>query len=205
MIINAEGLGKKYAREWIFKNFSCEFKSGHKYAITGRNGSGKSTLLKVLASAIQASEGNLNYFDSQGKEIAPEAIFRQLTYMAPYMEVIEEFTLQEFLTFYINFKSINLSIAELIEKLRFTTAKNKLIRNFSSGMKQRLQLGLALFSDAEIVFLDEPTSNLDKPTTAWYLETVLQTIQNRILIISSNQESEYSFCDEIISIDCYKY
>lgn len=205
MNIIAEGLGKKFGREWIFRDFSYQFQTGKKYAITGRNGSGKSTLLKTLASAIPISVGQINYSTINGEEIAPEQIFRYLTYTAPYMELIEEFTLKELVSFYIKFKPLTLSIQDFILKLDFKSAENKAIHNFSSGMKQRLQLGLALFSKSEIVCLDEPTSNLDQTTSDWYVATVQEAIENRLLIISSNQKSEYNFCDEVISMDKYKY
>ena len=203
--IQAEGLGKKFGREWIFKDFDYKFISGKKYAITGRNGSGKSTLLKVLASAVPASKGKVQYSTNTKDQLPVEGIFKHLTYMAPYVELIEEFSLKEFVLFYTKFKTLTLSLREFLEELDFIGAKDKHLRNFSSGMKQRLQLGLALFTNADIVFLDEPTSNLDEQTSKWYLDTVQKTTHNRLLIISSNQKSEYSFCDEVISIEEYKY
>ncbi|MGB0522891.1 MAG: ABC transporter ATP-binding protein [Flammeovirgaceae bacterium] len=204
MIIQTEGIGKKFGREWIFKGFDYKFTSNKKYAITGKNGSGKSTLLKILAAAIPSSTGKVNYTNKNGEIVLPDKVFNYLTFMAPYMELIEEFSLHEFLTFYTNFKPLNISTNLLIEELRFSSAKNKQIRNFSSGMKQRLQLGLALFSKAEVVFLDEPTSNLDQYTSDWYLDTVMKTTNDRLVIISSNQQSEYVFCDEVIHLDEYK-
>lgn len=205
MKIRVDGLGKKFGKEWIFKDFTYEFISGKKYAVTGRNGSGKSTLLKVLSSAVPASVGKIEYLATDQQTIAVEHIFKHLTYTAPYIELIEEFSLKEFILFYTKFKSLTLSLREFLEELKFIGAKDKLLRNFSSGMKQRLQLGLALFSESDIVFLDEPTSNLDQQNAQWYLDAVSRTTQERLLIISSNQKTEYSFCDEVISIEQYKY
>ena len=203
--ICAEGIGKKFGREWIFKNFNFEFSAGKKYAITGRNGSGKSTLLKILASAEPLTEGTLTYASANGTPIAIEHIYQHLSYSAPYLELIEELTLSEFIDFYTKFKSLKITSQEFIERLNFKKAKNKHVRNFSSGMKQRLQLGLALFSYSSIIFLDEPTSNLDHYTIDWYLQTVQEVFEKQqILIISSNQPAEYSFCDEILAIESFK-
>jgi len=205
MKILAKELGKKYGREWIFRGFDYEFEAGKKYAITGRNGSGKSTLLKILATTVPSSTGSLSFWNLQDEKIPQEHLFKHMTFMAPYMELIEEFSLKEFIRFYIKFKPLTLTNHEFIDELNFANAQNKQIRFFSSGMKQRLQLGLALFTKSDIVFLDEPTSNLDKPTTEWYRNTVTNTVKDRLLIVSSNQKIEYDFCDEIISMDRYKY
>lgn len=205
MNVKAENLGKKYGREWIFRDFNYEFVSGKRYAITGKNGSGKSTLLKILSAAIPASAGEILYSSNDGNKVPIEQVFNHLTFMAPYMELIEEFSLNEFLKFYTNFKPLAISLDAFVEQTNFKTALHKQIKNFSSGMKQRLQLGLALFTQSEVVFLDEPTSNLDDATSKWYRETVLNTTKERLVIISSNQESEYSFCDDVIAIDRYKY
>lgn len=94
--------------------------------------------------------------------------------------------------------------AAVIELLNMHSSRNKLIRYFSSGMKQRLKLALAFCSDTPMLMLDEPTSNLDKQGVAWYLELVQQFAANRLTIICSNQEQEYSFCSDRLDISDYK-
>ena len=81
---------------------------------------------------------------------------------------------------------------------------DKLISNFSSGMKQRLKLGLAFFSESSIAFLDEPTSNLDEKGVNWYLENVREILNKKLVFISSNQKHEYDFCSELIHIPDHK-
>ena len=110
----------------------------------------------------------------------------------PYMELIEEFTLQELLKFHFSFKKIRgaYSIENLMDLMELSHAKNKQISLFSSGMKQRLKLALAFFSDVEAVFLDEPTSNLDKKAIDWYWEHFNQLPPETLIFIGSNLEIE---------------
>lgn len=190
MILHAENLGKRYNNEWIFRSLNYTFKPGV-YTIVGPNGSGKSTLLQVLWGQLPASTGNLTYSSAE-KLIPQEEIHRYLAIATPYMELIEEFTLNELLTFHFSFKKIrgNYSIENLMDLMELGHAKDKQIALFSSGMKQRLKLALAFFSDVEAVFLDEPTSNLDKKAIDWYWEHFNQLSPDTLIFIGSNLEIE---------------
>lgn len=205
MIISLDQVGKRYRFDWIFRDLSYEFKLGKKYAILGANGSGKSTLMKVLSGHLSPTKGKLAFLQD-GKKVDPDEVYHHVSYAAPYIELIEEFTLHEALQFHSRFQSFrnNLSTAQLIDILGFKSSKNKEIRFFSSGMKQRLKLVLALCSNTPILLLDEPTTNLDQQGMDWYLELVERFAQNRLLIVASNVEIDYGFCDEIIDIRDYK-
>lgn len=201
MQINLTGLGKRYNYEWIFRNLSYTFASGNAYAILGHNGSGKSTLLTVLAGYNLHSEGTIAY-TSGGKIIEQDKVYRHLSLTAPYLELVEEFTLTEMLAFHTRFKPLRhtLSPPQLVDRMGLQRAKNKYVKDFSSGMKQRLKLGLAIYSDSEILLLDEPTTNLDQEGIAWYQEHVEQNRQNRLIIVGSNIAHEYSFCEHRLHI-----
>jgi ABC-type multidrug transport system ATPase subunit len=191
MILTAENLGKRFNREWIFRNFNYSFQPGV-YAITGPNGSGKSTLLQVLWGQLPPSQGILTYTEND-ENILVEDIYKDLVIATPYMELIEEFTLEEMLRFHFAFKKIRngRSIEELIDLLELAHARNKMVNQFSSGMKQRLKLGLAFFSDARVVFLDEPTTNLDRQSIAWYWKHFAQLPGDSLIFVGSNLENEY--------------
>ena len=205
MLISTQNLGKKFSNEWIFRNLNETFQSGESYTFVGSNGSGKSTLLQVISGYIPQSEGIINY-EIADKKIEIDNFYKYLIIAAPYLELIEDFTLTELLAFHIKFKPLknNLSIAEFIDFIELPKAKNKEIKFFSSGMKQRVKLGLAFLSNCEILMLDEPTSNLDAQATNWYLRNVQEYSQNRLLFICSNQPSEYEFCKNILNIQDYK-
>ena len=205
MKIIAQNLGKKFRNEWIFRNLNYEFQSGESYTFIGANGSGKSTLLQVLSGFMPHSEGVINY-ESKSKSLIIDEYYKHLVVAAPYLELIEDFTLTEIIEFHIKFKPFknNLSISNFIDFIELPKAKNKEVKFFSSGMKQRVKLGLAFWSDCEILMLDEPTSNLDAEASSWYLRNVQEYSKNRLLLLCSNQPNEYQFCRNILNIQDYK-
>jgi len=203
--IIAQNLGKKFRNEWIFRNLNYKFQSGEAYTFVGANGSGKSTLLQVLSSFVPHSEGFISY-EINEKSLAIDNFYKHLVVAAPYLELIEDFTLTEIIEFHVKFKPFknNLSTTDFIDFIELPKAQNKEVKFFSSGMKQRVKLGLAFWSDCKILMLDEPTSNLDANATNWYLRNVQTYSQNRLLLLCSNQPSEYEFCQNILNIQDYK-
>lgn len=205
MIITLQNIGRRFNRDWIFKGVDYTFTSGESYAILGPNGSGKSTLLQVLNGSLSPSSGKIE-FVNDGKPVEIETVFTHLSLAAPYLELIEEFTMSEMIDFHFKFKSFKpgMDKAQLIDLLNLPKSANKLIKYFSSGMKQRLKLALAFCADTPLLMLDEPTSNLDTQGVNWYLSLVQQFAAGRLTIVCSNQEHEYGFCNHRLSIVDYK-
>ena len=197
MKITIDNAGKRFNFEWILQHVNITFQSGKSYAILGPNGSGKSTLLQMIAGIITPSSGFIEYSGNE-KKIDDEEIFRHLSFAAPYVELIEEFTAQEMVSFQKEFKPLlpGVSFGDVLKTAMLQNDSSKQIRNFSSGMKQRLKVSLALLADVPIVLLDEPTTNLDLRGFEWYLDLLQKFSDNRLIIVSSNLEREYSFCDE---------
>jgi len=205
MYIQLEQIGKKYNREWIFRELSYTFQAGKKYAITGPNGAGKSTLLQTIAGSTVLSEGSIKY-SIAGQEILSENAFTSLSICAPYLTLIEEMTALEFLAFHESFKCFMPGITPdtALEIIGLMTAANKQIRYFSSGMKQRIKLAQAIFSDVPVLFLDEPCTNLDETGYALYQSLIQNYASHKLIIVSSNDKAEYHFCEEVIDIKNYK-
>ena len=205
MKISLEHVGRRFNREWIFRDINYEFEGGGSYAILGANGAGKSTLLQVISGSLSSSEGTISYLNKDNK-LDPDNIFEHLSLAAPYLELIEEFSLTEHIDFHFRFKKyrVGMDRDSLIELLGLKNAEFKAIKYFSSGMKQRVKLALAFCSDTGILLLDEPASNLDQQGLEWYLSLVGQFSSDRLLIICSNQEQEYSFCRHQIKVADYK-
>ena len=205
MQIILSNIGRRFNRDWIFRGLDYTFTMGESYAVLGPNGSGKSTLLSVLNGSLAPSAGTIDY-SYQDKPVGAEEIFKQLSLAAPYLELIEEFTLLEMIDFHFKFKAYreNLDRDGVVSLLNMYESRNKLIKYFSSGMKQRLKLALAFCSDTPMLMLDEPTSNLDSQGVDWYLGLVQQFAANRLTIICSNQEHEYGFCKHKLNISDYK-
>jgi ABC-type multidrug transport system ATPase subunit len=205
MKINLTKLGKRFNRDWIFRNLDFQFDEGKHYAITGPNGSGKSTLLQIISGASIFNEGTISYILDE-TPFPSEKIFRKISFAAPYIEMVEEMTLAEFFSFHHNMKGWLPSIdsKEVINLLSLEQATHKQIRYFSSGMKQRVKLAQAIFSDVPVVLLDEPLTNLDEEGINLYYSLIEKYCQNRLVIISSNDKKEYSFCNELIDMRMYK-
>ncbi|GJM61598.1 MULTISPECIES: ABC transporter ATP-binding protein [Persicobacter] len=203
--IIAKQTAKRYINEWVFRGLDYTFESGNTYAITGPNGSGKSTLMKVLAGTTPSTKGSVEYLVGE-KTIHGDDFFQHLTYVAPYLELPEELTLREFLEFHFRFKELKdyFSIDILIKFLSLQAHTDKPIKFFSSGMKQRVRLGLAFATKCPLVFLDEPTSNLDEWGINWYTENCQKWLRDQCVIIGSNQPFEYTHANFILNINLFK-
>lgn len=208
MQITLNNTGKRFNREWIFRHCSYTFIAGKNYAITGPNGSGKSTLLQVIAGATLHNEGTIEYQTTDnGQHITAEMQhYKNISIAAPYLELIEEMTAKEMLSFHSKFKPLiqSLSIEEILKIVGLEKAVNKQLRYFSSGMKQRLKLAQAFFSNTPVLLLDEPTTNLDADGIALYQSLISSYTKNKLVIVSSNVKEEYDFCEEVIKIEHYK-
>lgn len=204
MRIELKDAGRRFNQEWVFRNFSYTFNAAGKYAILGPNGSGKSTLLSVILGNLSPSEGSVDY--SEGKEIPVDKIYTYLSFAAPYLDLVEEFTLQETIDFHFKFKGFfpGLDAAGLMDILGLAKSQDKALKYFSSGMKQRTKLVMACCTNSPLLLLDEPTSNLDKQGIEWYHELIRNFTSDKLVLVGSNQENEYSFCDNLIRITDYK-
>jgi ABC-type multidrug transport system ATPase subunit len=191
-ILITEALSKRFNREWIFRNFSFQFKAGGKYVFTGPNGSGKSTMLQVLWGQTPQTSGVLKY-QIDGRSISVDDLAEHISIVAPYMDLIEEFTLVEQLEFHFKLKKIRsgVSVADLSDIMYLSQSREKFIANFSSGMKQRLKLGLAFYSQCNFLFIDEPGTNLDEAAFQWYKDQLKLIPQNVTILMASNNAFEY--------------
>lgn len=205
MQINLSAAGKRFNREWIFRRCSISFNQGEAYAITGPNGSGKSTLLQIMAGSMALSEGTINWH-LNNTPLQAENIFQHISIAAPYLELIEEMSAREFLEFHHGFKPLlpGISIPEIVKEIGLEKAADKQIRYYSSGMKQRVKLAQAIFSNANSIFLDEPCTNLDRSGIELYQQLIERYTKGRTVIVSSNDVEEYAFCTHRISISDYK-
>lgn len=205
MNITLHRVSKRYKYEWIFKDIDFQFEKGRSYAVTGPNGSGKSTFLRVLSGHLSPSKGKIN-FTSGARKLALDDVYKNVSYAAPYIDLIEELTLLEAIDFHRQFKPFlaGLRPKDLLGLLAFPNAKNKQVRHFSSGMKQRLKLVLALCSGTPLLLFDEPTTNLDRQGMEWYHSLVERFAKNRTLVVASNVEVDFDFCEERVDILDYK-
>lgn len=206
MEITLSDIGKKYKKEWIFKGVDLSIEPQSKSWISGNNGSGKSTLLQIISGKLIPTKGKIEYRLNQ-QLIEESKIYTKVSLVTPYLDLFEDLTLQEMLAFHFKFKSLKkgLVINDIPDLCQLGKAKNKFLKEYSSGMKQRVKLALAIFADTELLLLDEPLSNLDQSGMDWYSECIdTYCKENTILVCSNNQKQEFDFCTKQINIEDYK-
>ena len=200
MEILVQNLSKKFRQEFVIRQFNYTFHSGNSYAITGPNGSGKSTLLQLIAQFTLPNTGTVEM-----SGVDPEFVYSQLTYAAPYVELIEEYTLSEHLEILLknNYLPASITLDILEDFIDLQPGKFKRIKNYSSGMRQKIKLGFALLSDRPVLLLDEPTTNFDEQAKNWLFNRLEQQ-RHKLIIIASNEAREIEFCHEKITIQDFK-
>ncbi|MGB0176622.1 MAG: ABC transporter ATP-binding protein [Owenweeksia sp.] len=206
MEVRLESISRKFNRQKVFQDITYTFQNGGSHAILGGNGSGKSTLIRVILGALSPSAGHIVYAEDDEVLSREKAPFR-ISIAAPYFELIEELTAMEFLKFHLKFRGFISAFTplSLLTVARLEDSKDKEIRNFSSGMKQRLRLALAVCSDVSLILLDEPTSNLDPEGIEWYKSLIHDYAMNKTLIIGSNfSKDEIGFCTHQLELKNYK-
>lgn len=203
--ITATELGKRFNREWIFSKLSLQLTQGDSVAILGKNGSGKSTLLQCIAGSMEPTTGEVTVsFNNQ--PIPATQAYQVVGIVAPYLELVEEFTATEMLQFHGKFKptKAGFTIQIMLEALGFATIAHKPIKQFSSGMKQRMKLALAFYFENPLLLLDEPCSNLDVHGIQWYQQLCQQFAHQHIFVVGSNDAAEYAFCKQQLNIQQFK-
>jgi len=200
-----ENIGKRYLQEWIIKKVHFHFQAPMRYAIVGTNGSGKSTLLKIISGHLSPTKGQVTYHVNK-QAVDKDTLYKKVSFASPYIDLIEEFTLLEAIQFHQQFKPFQnqLQPLQLLELIQLEKAAEKEVRFFSSGMKQRLKLGLAICADTPLLLLDEPTSNLDEKSIQWYHELLEVYAKNRLVLIASNEARDIKDCEVQLNILDYK-
>ena len=190
--LHIENLSKKFDNQWILKSIDLAVQPFEKIAILGANGSGKSTLLKIMAGFIYYDKGILNWQNEDNKEYEPLPDF---SFSSPYLDLFDHLSVNEHIEFHFKQKKIckNLTIANVIEIGNLGDQRHKLIRQLSSGIRQRFKNTLAILTHSDVLFLDEPCTNLDEDNTKYYQNLVTNYTNDRMVIVASNYAPEYDF------------
>ncbi len=198
--IHIQHISKKFQRNLLYKGFSLDVFPQDKIAITGPNGSGKSTLLKLMIGLISPTSGSIEYKYNQ-HPIERSKWHKYVNVAAPYMNLMDDFTVLECVEHINSFRQFQLPPSEMIKLLELAQHLHKPIKYLSSGMKQKLKLMLAIMDRAPVLLLDEPLSNMDERNTQWYSEMIHQWAMSKTIIVFSNhQKKEYSFCGKQIEL-----
>lgn len=198
LLIKASSVSKKYTGRTLFKDISLSIKACESLAITGHNGSGKSTLLKILSGISRPDKGSVQFTDSDSC-ISSEDLYKYIGFSSPEINPYDELTGYENIAFALKDKTP--FPEKLIADFNLTDHINKRVKLYSTGMKQRLKLILALSRDPVALFLDEPGSNLDTDGKKIMRTVINKKKKDMIIIIATNEADEANLCSRVISLD----
>lgn len=206
MQVTLSTIAKQFGREVVFKDVDLTLSQGSRTAILGPNGSGKSTLLQVIAGSIIPTGGTIVH-ELNGAQVEQEEVYRHISIAAPYLGLYEDLSLRQCIAFHARFKSFRQGVDHVgVAKIAYLEhALEKPVTHFSSGMKQRLKLALAILSDTPLLLLDEPASNLDAEAVTWYGALLRLHMDGRTVVVASNrQQAEYAICEDVVEMDGFK-
>lgn len=200
-------LEKKYFNKLVFREVNLKLKEGDAVAIIGKNGSGKSTLLKIISGLIKSTSGKI-ILKENNNEINKEKYINYIGFTSPYINLYDELTAFENLKFFSdlindldNQKDI---ISSLLKRVNLYNVRNELVRDFSTGMKQRLKIAFSLLKAPKILLLDEPQSNLDSEGIELINNIFVEQKNRGILIIATNELLDTNLFNIILNIENYK-
>lgn len=194
-------VSKRFGRQWIVKQLTATYQSGNSYGISGRNGSGKSTLLRIIAGQLSPSRGRIRHL-LDDRELKISEVYRQVSWIGPYSELIEELTVTEMLLFHFRMKPClpGLTVADIVDRIGLTAAADRKLSECSSGMRQRVLLATGLYAAAPLLLLDEPTITLDAAAVTWFEGELDQYRGNKLCIIASNDPRDLRLCSHTLDL-----
>ena len=198
-----KGLKKSFEKKEVLKDINFEFKKGKIYGLLGRNGAGKTTLFNCLNEDLEIDSGEF-YIDENGKKnIEAEDI----GYVLSIPNVPEFLTAREFLNFFIeiNHHRINdlKSVDEYFDFVKINVEdRDRLLKDFSHGMKNKMQMLVNIISNPKILLLDEPLTSFDVVVAEEMKEMLKSIKKDHILIFSTHiMELALDLCDEIVILN----
>lgn len=203
MHLSVNNISKKFSAKPILKNISFELKEGQSLAVTGHNGSGKTTLIKIICGLTRADSGQI-IFTLQNKTVPANQFKNHFALVGPYLQLYGELTAFENLQFVQGIKGLNKDSKTLYQLLNQVGLKGRAhdyVKTFSSGMKQRLKYAFALVSSPKILFLDEPTSNLDEQGMEMVYSLIKQYKSEKIVLFATNDKADLEFADRVVEVD----
>lgn len=193
MELTIERLSKQYNEKWAINNFSTSIEEGV-YCLLGPNGSGKSTLIRMLVDILKPTRGRI-LLDDRDIHIMGDEYRDNIGYLPQNFGVYKNFTARRFLLYLSALKGLDRKAAErkidaLLRTVNLEEMKEKKIRTFSGGMKQRLGIAQSLLNDPPILILDEPTSGLDPNERIRFRNLISEISSDRIVILSTHIVSD---------------
>ena len=195
-------ISKSFNRREVLSNISFSLAQTQSLTITGKNGSGKSTLLKILGGILSASKGRIE-IECDEKMLSPLHHHAMIGFVAPYLQLYDEFSAFENLEIIQQIRGIRSTKTELyalLDRVGLQRRGNDLLREYSSGMKQRVKYAVAIAHRPTILLLDEPSANLDEEGKGMVYELARNQRSDAVLIIATNEVDEIGLCEQVVHL-----
>lgn len=202
-IVETRGLTKKYGNVYAVKDLNLEIERGETFGFLGPNGAGKTTTIAMLTGILRPTKGTVYLF---GEEFDSSYfnLKRRVGVVPEYPSVYTSMSAYEYLSFFADLYRIKNKrgrIDELLKRLDLYEHKDRLLKNFSKGMRQKINISRALINDPEIIFLDEPIQGLDPAGVKEVRDLILdQKEKGKTIFISSHILSEIERICDVIGI-----
>ena len=201
MNFRIEHLSKKYGEKIVLKDIDFSFESGRIYGLLGRNGAGKTTLFNCINKDIKSDTGKFYLHSETGqRELIPEDI----GYVLSTPTVPEFLTGREFLKFFMDIHEDSItdpkSFDDYFDMMRIAPEdRDKLLKDYSHGMKNKMQMLINIIAQPNLLLLDEPLTSLDVVVAEEMKELLRSLKENRITIFSTHLlDLALDLCDEIV-------
>ena len=204
--LTLQDLTKSFGRRLIFRSINAQFNSGNIYGLAGSNGSGKSTLAKIIAGVLSPTTGKVIHKTNETK-IVSEELHKHIGFVSPYLVLYDEFTAEENLIHSLNIRGLTADkekIKKFLNDFELYNRKTDLLKAYSSGMKQRIKFIFALIHNPSLLIFDEPTSNLDVKGKDAVYKIIEKEVNDKIVILASNESSDLELCKEILQIESFR-
>lgn len=204
-MIEVKNLVKRYGDHTAVDHLSFEIEKGKIYGFLGPNGAGKSTTMNMITGYIASTEGTV-VIDGHDILEEPEEAKKCIGYLPEMPPLYFDMTVLEYLKFVADLKKIPKAkkasmIEEIMDMVKITDMKNRLIKNLSKGYRQRVGLAQAILGYPEVIILDEPTVGLDPKQIIEIRDLIKSLKEKHTVILSSHILSEVSaVCDYVLII-----
>ena len=204
-ILVMDKIEKRFSGVHALKSVNFELRAGEVHALMGENGAGKSTTMNMITGYIASTEGTVK-IDGHDILEEPEAAKKCIGYLPEQPPVYFDMTVLEYMKFVADLKKIPKDkkanmIEEVMDMVKISDMRNRLIKNLSKGYRQRVGLAEAIMGYPEVIILDEPTVGLD-PKQIIEIRTLIKELKKKhTVILSSHILSEVSaVCDYVLII-----
>lgn len=202
IIIDVEGLTKKFGSFTAVDNISFQVKEGEIFGFLGANGAGKTTAMQMLIGLTKKTGGKATV---AGYDIhtQSEQIKKNIGYMSQRFSLYEDLKVWENIRLFAGIygmkdKDIAEKTDQLLSRLDFESERNTLVKSLPLGWKQKLAFSVAIFHSPKIVFLDEPTGGVDPATRRQFWEMIYQAAEDNITVFATTHYmDEAEYCDRV--------